>query len=106
MRGARLLEGLRIILHRIIPADAGSTFRPVSTSSLAKDHPRGCGEHDRDRIPRATGEGSSPRMRGAPVDRLLNARVRGIIPADAGSTLLGVCHTDEDEDHPRGCGEH
>ena len=31
---------------------------------------------------------------------------RGIIPADAGSTLLVNLRQDEAQDHPRGCGEH
>ena len=50
--------------------------------------------------------GSSPRMRGAHVYSVVVLRIKGIIPADAGSTR-GINQLDEDgKDHPRGCGEH
>ena len=45
-------------------------------------------------------------MRGAPVQPVLDMRLVGIIPADAGSTCRlrgGFCFV---TDHPRGCGEH
>ena len=45
-------------------------------------------------------------MRGA---HLLESRVpehAGIIPADAGSTVLSGSNFSLSEDHPRGCGEH
>ena len=51
-------------------------------------------------------EGSSPRMRGAPsqkVDELVDLR---IIPADAGSTKAAAAVDAPNTDHPRGCGEH
>ena len=50
--------------------------------------------------------GSSPRMRGAHVDRLVAVFHEGIIPADAGSTHLDSASIAVSEDHPRGCGEH
>ena len=61
------------------------------------DHPRGCGEHPLLLCLFGDGLGSSPRMRGAHcLSR--NCRVlRGIIPADAGSTsachVKGLCAT-------------
>ena len=50
--------------------------------------------------------GSSPRMRGAlpPLSRLHH--VRGIIPADAGSTDVVRGEEPAGGDHPRECGEH
>ena len=52
------------------------------------------------------GRGSSPRMRGAlSLDDDMD-RVAGIIPADAGSTHYPYGYYIDDEDHPRGCGEH
>ena len=106
MRGAQNDDYGLNYLDRIIPADAGSTRLQNSGMNANMDHPRGCGEHDRDRIPRATGEGSSPRMRGAPVVCLTHLAICGIIPADAGSTgCLRRCRR-RSRDHPRGCGEH
>ena len=108
MRGARLLGGGAVELRGIIPAYAGSTASPCCPAAASRDHPRVCGEHGpsdtgavylRDH-PRVCGEhivaavfaamveGSSPRMRGAPL--LVGARDggEGIIPAYAGSTAL------------------
>ena len=45
-------------------------------------------------------------MRGAPFSRAVRTRIRGIIPADAGSTVSSASADDVYEDHPRGCGEH
>ncbi len=77
------------------------------------DHPRGCGEHRSSHAEVKVCLGSSPRMRGA-LRQVRGAQhpgrhrrdARGIIPADAGSTVMippgyGSCG-----DHPRGCGEH
>ena len=50
--------------------------------------------------------GSSPRMRGAHVQAFDVALVRGIIPADAGSTRQSPACRAPSRDHPRGCGEH
>ena len=50
--------------------------------------------------------GSSPRMRGAPLFIIFILSIVGIIPADAGSTVLQTSERLEDQDHPRGCGEH
>ena len=45
-------------------------------------------------------------MRGARVQQQGITAGRGIIPADAGSTLIRATHDGLTEDHPRGCGEH
>ena len=73
-------------LIRIIPADAGSTFRFRGCRGWWRDHPRGCGEHSpRARMPNIR-RGSSPRMRGAREQHEGPGAGLGIIPADAGST--------------------
>ena len=45
MRGAQIGENPHQRLHRIIPADAGSTCWRGACCCLGWDHPRGCGEH-------------------------------------------------------------
>ena len=55
---------------RIIPADAGSTNNQRTTVLQGQDHPRGCGEHGLYQGEKATGGGSSPRMRGAHLEIL------------------------------------
>src|SRR5690606_33175481 len=90
----------------IIPAYAGSTFCPVASGSVFRDHPRIRGEH----LPRNVGmrsvPGSSPHTRGAPPSADSRGTARGIIPAYAGSTdpepPLNLIHGD----HPRIRGEH
>ena len=51
-------------------------------------------------------QGSSPRMRGAPLVQKVTTLLAGIIPADAGSTVPLVLVLGTIVDHPRGCGEH
>ena len=106
MRGAHARDSSRRYVHRIIPADAGSTCNWSVLISLCQDHPRGCGEHHEETSRVACRAGSSPRMRGAPKKRHRSVFPGRIIPADAGSTKL--CHTSSMivKDHPRGCGEH
>ena len=45
LRGARHLAHQLAAVGRITPAPAGSTARGGSSSCLARDHPRACGEH-------------------------------------------------------------
>ena len=92
--------------ERIIPADAGSTVSARGQRSGNADHPRGCGEHGAAQGILWRLVGSSPRMRGAPHPTARMLLRSGIIPADAGSTTGGRKRESEDEDHPRGCGEH
>ena len=90
----------------IIPADAGNTLPTCRKLILPGDYPRGCGEH------RLAGQyvwilmGSSPRMRGTLLPCSGCGYANGIIPADAGNTLIPGSHMFMLEDHPRGCGEH
>ena len=106
MRGARLLCCFRTWPPGIIPADAGSTCAGGSGAFGAGDHPRGCGEHMVIVRPSRVGMGSSPRMRGALRLAVGQGFAGGIIPADAGSTVIVLAFALLYEDHPRGCGEH
>ena len=91
---------------RIIPAYAGSTCRAVRMIRKRKDHPRVCGEHDLFQHSFQQTQGSSPRMRGAPIILSLFRQLVRIIPAYAGSTGIRSRKLWGEEDHPRVCGEH
>ena len=70
------------------------------------DHPRMCGEHALASAQTAFQMGSSPHVRGALGDGLVDAETVGIIPACAGSTSKWYSSVSCDWDHPRMCGEH
>ena len=106
MRGAQDVARVVAGAPRIIPAYAGSTTTPALMPSKPGDHPRVCGEHMRDRFTDESDLGSSPRMRGALDGGRDIFRVRGIIPAYAGSTATSPIKSAASWDHPRVCGEH
>ena len=106
MRGAQSHRQTFRLGTGIIPADAGSTKDYVTYDEMRRDHPRGCGEHMKWRIPYLMLMGSSPRMRGARQLSSSKMRKGRIIPADAGSTRCIVSRLMSIGDHPRGCGEH
>ena len=87
MRGAPRSRERRAAFCGIIPAYAGSTSSTWRPTKPRRDHPRVCGEHRLFNRRYAVELGSSPRMRGAPQLRKGPLRVRGIIPAYAGSTM-------------------
>ena len=87
MRGTLSKSSGIISLQGIIPAYAGNTSTNSHHPCDAWDHPRVCGEH-----PYAFGDGdqftgSSPRMRGTPIDVHESGEQCGIIPAYAGNTM-------------------
>ena len=90
---------------RITPADAGKTAAETPSMRCTKDHPRGCGENARSTSSMPQALGSPPRMRGKPILGIGDGGSRGITPADAGKTLLGILLGVRARDHPRGCGE-
>ena len=90
MRGAHKGDTLTIVGFGIIPADAGSTTCTATWPHAARDHPRGCGEHDYGRRVVGSQAGSSPRMRGALSTSSKTWSMEGIIPADAGSTITDI----------------
>ena len=91
MRGTLWLRSSRWPAARIIPADAGNTWRVHDLRDWARDHPRGCGEHFLHNNFTLPSQGSSPRMRGTPPPHKWGIAGRGIIPADAGNTYLPIC---------------
>ena len=72
---------------------------------MPRDHPRVCGEQVNVLPLIQTITGSSPRVRGADIKRIIFNRQRGIIPACAGSSSLHVLPWAGARDHPRVCGE-
>ena len=70
----------------IIPAYAGSTYQLRHQQRLGADHPRIRGEHCDPETDMDSVTGSSPHTRGALHLTAQHLRVRGIIPAYAGST--------------------
>ena len=106
MRGALVTEAHATAYDGITPAYAGSTFGLFSVHCYLKDHPRVCGEHQRERPTSISRKGSPPRMRGAHSRTQGQPLRMGITPAYAGSTLRMHGRTSSSWDHPRVCGEH
>ena len=106
MRGTLAYFRVERRYYGIIPAYAGNTCRPWTSSQRVRDHPRVCGEHHMTSIMVHLSWGSSPRMRGTPVVPPRRASPNGIIPAYAGNTLSNHACTSAGGDHPRVCGEH
>ena len=90
----------------IIPACAGSTHHWLGFRLSTGDHPRMCGEHVLRMLLLSCARGSSPHVRGAPGNMSVRIRLRGIIPACAGSTCRRLWDCHRSGDHPRMCGEH
>ena len=90
----------------IIPAYAGNTNLQGIGIAQWRDHPRVCGEHDLRALRLNRILGSSPRMRGTPLESCENRRQTGIIPAYAGNTVIFDWGDAFKWDHPRVCGEH
>ena len=104
MRGK--LPLLQHVLHgeRIIPAHAGQTHHRSCPVICYTDHPRACGANVRHRRSRPRQNGSSPRMRGKPHQRVMPPAGRRIIPAHAGQTRALARPDQRRTDHPRACG--
>src|SRR5690606_20807549 len=85
-RGAQCCGRELFAWPRIIPACAGSTRACLAAGAAPRDHPRVRGEHVTSELHRLSGQGSSPRARGAPSRNLAGPPAVGIIPACAGST--------------------
>ena len=90
----------------IIPAYAGSTRPRRLPGPGDRDHPRIRGEHPGWDGWQLASEGSSPHTRGALHAERPTVRIRGIIPAYAGSTISRRPRTRSETDHPRIRGEH
>ena len=105
-RGARRGLGAQPSITGIIPAYAGSTIRGMEFAENSRDHPRIRGEHFFNKGTFLFDKGSSPHTRGALAEFGQVECRRGIIPAYAGSTVLGFRRIDSRRDHPRIRGEH
>ena len=68
-------------------------------------HPRACGENICHLFASLFNVGSSPRMRGKPVQRLSRRSGPGLIPAHAGKTTRKPLHSASHRAHPHACGE-
>ena len=73
--------------YRIIPAGAGKSFAVRALPASSRDHPRGCGEEEVVVSPLYAEPGSSPRVRGRGIGRIVRWRIVGIIPAGAGKRI-------------------
>ena len=105
MRGKLRISSAKSANTRITPADAGKTRKFCLQIIMWQDHPRGCGENCNWVMKNNPHAGSPPRMRGKLFNLLSIIRKNRITPADAGKTLDGTPIKQENEDHPRGCGE-
>ena len=89
---------------RIIPARAGFTTIPESSSRPKRDHPRSRGVYDGVDGPATIRAGSSPLARGLLRIEDMGFVGRGIIPARAGFTGGGLQVGRGGRDHPRSRG--
>ena len=106
VRGAHPVPFGAFFRNGLIPARAGSTKAPSPRIPAHRAHPRACGEHRRCDARVRCDRGSSPRVRGAPGQRVEPLGGRGLIPARAGSTPVARSAPRLWGAHPRACGEH
>ena len=105
MRGMRHQPPWLAWPPRIIPAYAGNARQGIRPHRPMSDHPRVCGECLSDEMRTVSHTGSSPRMRGMPLDALVPCRPTRIIPAYAGNAVATSVQGVRHADHPRVCGE-
>ena len=79
-------EGVRTT--GLIPTYAGNTSAEEIVSALSGAHPHVCGEHAIRASISSALRGSSPRMRGTPLTRLIVPILAGLIPTYAGNTPI------------------
>ena len=105
VRGKLAPRGAPVHSARLIPACAGKTQSRGSRSAVHWAHPRVCGENGEGCIMVAFPLGSSPRVRGKPIQAAAGAISAGLIPACAGKTPTGSVAPSVAWAHPRVCGE-
>ena len=105
-RGAQVAVCFFYVVFGLIPAHAGSTLDVKWEVEVGRAHPRSRGEHEGCSSATASRMGSSPLTRGALHLLGRHARDFGLIPAHAGSTLLGLPNFHSHKAHPRSRGEH
>ena len=89
---------------RIIPARAGPTSVWNRTSIHGADHPRSCGANSVNMQMVKAVSGSSPLVRGQPMQKMPPLPRFRIIPARAGPTGPEGSQEPPPPDHPRSCG--
>ena len=105
MRGKPERALLNMRLAGLIPACAGKTTTGFTLFMLRRAHPRVCGENLGTSTALAHTPGSSPRVRGKPVQLVFYAGTVRLIPACAGKTLSDTITRPDGQAHPRVCGE-
>ena len=90
--------------RRIIPARAGPTCSPRTTTRGSADHPRACGANPLSAASCTPSDGSSPRVRGQHRRHVAADLTTRIIPARAGPTPTRRRSRGRSPDHPRACG--
>ncbi len=89
----------------LIPAGAGKTLPASMHSAGTRAHPRWCGENRLWFARCSSRRGSSPLVRGKPVNAIANRSGIGLIPAGAGKTNRKRGFIRRQTAHPRWCGE-
>ena len=105
MRGKRHSRVKQVACLGLIPAYAGKTSGFRERPRDAQAHPRVCGENAYAARYQLSTAGSSPRMRGKPIQSRDRVRRLGLIPAYAGKTMLSRRKRALPSAHPRVCGE-
>ena len=105
VRGKRARRKRIVARSGLIPAYAGKTCIWSLLTKPGRAHPRVCGENLEYAARRPNRAGSSPRVRGKPMDQLADKTNGRLIPARAGKTDLEPGTMVRLPAHPRVCGE-
>ena len=105
MRGKPMAGTAMRSALRNIPAYAGKTCRLPPCAMFSPEHPRVCGENHQRQECLGQMFGTSPRMRGKPIQNQRSAFYLRNIPAYAGKTWWRGSHCPRVTEHPRVCGE-
>ena len=105
VRGTRTPVGSQRRPERIIPACAGNGTRCAPSRRRSADHPRVCGERAENVCSGDEALGSSPRVRGTPLQHVVRRHRHRIIPACAGNASAWRPGRPRRTDHPRVCRE-
>ena len=89
----------------ITPAHAGKSSSRGVRTCFEKDHPRTCGEKATTKVSISGRTGSPPHMRGKVPQPVTVALPVRITPAHAGKSGESFGFWNNDQDHPRTCGE-
>ena len=106
MRGTLMGDHFLTLRHGLIPTYAGNTHASRAHIHASQAHPHVCGEHRFICSVLVSMWGSSPRMRGTPVELSTIQVVDGLIPTYAGNTVYTLYVYFVNWAHPHVCGEH